>query len=270
MTFNCKNIKMKKSAIVLTVSLLASVGCWAQMSGDSWSKDYQLVEEKFKGAADVEALSQDAAFMASLKKVIAKGDKESAQLVADHSTFVFMNGMLNDVGASVERMEPAVRQSDAGKKAVDLFNSVHVVDVGSKVPDFTLPTPEGGTVNFYSFLKGKKCVLLDFWASWCVWCRKENPNVRAVYDAYKDKGFDVIGVSLDTKTEAWNKALAEDKPTWTQVLEQRGTKEGLYKWYNLNGIPAIFLISSDGHIIAKGLRGAGIEEAVKDFLGGNQ
>lgn len=143
---------------------------------------------------------------------------------------------------------------------------VRVGEIGSKVPDFSLPTPDGKTINFYSFLKGKKCVIVDFWASWCFWCRKENPTVRAVYEAYKDKGCDVISVSVDTKEQAWRKALADDKPSWSQVVDYKGTKEGLYNQYNLNGIPAIFLVDAKGYIVAKDLRGEKMGEAVKNFL----
>lgn len=100
-------------------------------------------------------------------------------------------------------------ESENGAKATNLYNSLHLVDVGMEAPDFTLPTPDGKQIHFKDFLKGKKCVLVDFWASWCGWCRKENPNVRAAYDEFKDKGFDVISVSVDTKDEAWRKALDE-------------------------------------------------------------
>lgn len=99
-----------------------------------------------------------------------------------------------------------------------------------------------------------------------MWCRKENPTIKAVYDKYHEKGFSVLSVSLDEKESAWRKALTEDSPNWPQVWEKRGTKAGLYFWYGLNGIPAIFLIGHDGKILAMGLRGSKIEEAVKANL----
>ena len=97
---------MKKSVIFLSALLMMSSGCMAQKAGnESLGKDYQQVEKKFqKSASDVEALAQDAQFMASLKKVVSKGDLASAQVVADHSTFVFMNGLLNEVGQGVSKM----------------------------------------------------------------------------------------------------------------------------------------------------------------------
>lgn len=251
---------------MLFVGVCLACTAYSQKSASGVEAVYNKVENTFKTTTDVESLKNDAAFMSDLKKVIAAGNGLSARLISDHSTFIFMNGMLADVGEAVTKMPKSVAESAEGIKVKNLYNSIHIVDVGSAAPDFTLPAPDGKQINFKDFLKGKKCVLVDFWASWCVWCRKENPNVRAVYDEFKGKGFDVISVSVDTKEPAWRKALDEDKPSWQQVVDYRGTRDGLYKWYNLNGIPAIFLISSDGTIVAKGLRGSKIRETVKTYL----
>lgn len=208
----------------------------------------------------------DAQRVAELRHIIARADQQAAQTIVENSTFMFMNGMLGDVGAALDRMPTDVRDSEAGRKAIDLYRTIHLVDVGSLAPDFTLPTPDGTTVHFYDFIKDKRCVLLDFWASWCGWCRKENPSVKAAYDAYRDQGFDVLSVSVDEKDDAWRRALDEDRPTWPQAVDNGGTKQGLYQWYSLNGIPAIFLIDSKGYIVAKGLRGTKISETVEDYL----
>ncbi|MGM9713085.1 MAG: peroxiredoxin family protein [Prevotella sp.] len=253
----------------ITLTLLClSLPCllYSQKSGAGMDGTFQRVEQAFNETSDIESLRDNPQFMADLKAVIAAADEQSARTIVSHSTFVFMNGLLNDVGAAISRMPKGVLSSENGMKAADLYNSLHLVDVGMAAPDFTLSTPDGKEIHFADFLKGKKCVLVDFWASWCGWCRKENPNVRAAYDEFKDKGFDVLSVSLDTKDDAWRKALDEDKPSWPQVVDYRGTKEGLYKWYNLHGIPAILLIGSDGVIVAKGLRGANIRKAVVEYL----
>lgn len=251
---------------MLFVGVCLACTAYSQKSASGVEAVYNKVENTFKTASDVESLKNDAAFMSDLKKVIAAGNGLSARIIANHSTFIFMNGMIDNVRQSIDMMPASVQESEAGRKVINLYNSIHIVDVGSAAPDFTLPAPDGKQINFKDFLKGKKCVLVDFWASWCGWCRKENPNVRAVYDEFKDKGFDVISVSVDTKEPAWRKALDEDKPSWQQVVDYRGTKDGLYKWYNLNGIPAIFLISNDGTIVAKGLRGSKIRETVETYL----
>ena len=255
-----------KRVFIVFVSLCLTGMLHAQGNAAKAESSYKKVEAAFGAATDVESLKNDAAFMSALKEVLAAGNELSARVIVDHSTFVFMNGLLTDVGTSISKMPKSVQDSEIGQKAANLYNSLHLIDIGSEAPDFTLPTPGGKQIHFKDFLKGRKCVLVDFWASGCGWCRKENPNVRAVYDEFKDKGFDVISVSVDVKDEAWRKALDEDKPTWPQVVDSRGTKDGLYKWYNLNGIPAIFLVGSDGTIVAKKLRGSKIREAVVEYL----
>ena len=145
---------------------------------------------------------------------------------------------------------------------------MHLLKVGERVPDFTLSTPDGKEVNFYRFVKDKKCVILDFWASWCSWCRKESPNVKEVYDKYRNKGVDVISVSFDTDRERWVKAIEEDGTPWTQVSDLKGTDKGyLYGWYGLKDIPAIYLIDSEGRIIVENMRGEVIMNSVKKYLG---
>ncbi|MGN0281918.1 MAG: peroxiredoxin family protein [Prevotella sp.] len=262
-----------KKAFIGVLSFCLATAAFAQKA--STEKAYQRVEAAFSQTADVESLRDNAQFMKDLKEVVTSATQLTAKVVADHSTFIFMNGMLDDVGVALGKMPKEVKESEEGKKTEKLYLSIRPIndgvklppiDIGSEAPDFTLPTPDGKQINLKEFLKGKKCVLLDFWASWCGWCRKENPNVLAAYDEFKDKGFDVLSVSLDTKEEAWRKALNEDKPTWPQVVDYRGTKDGLHKLYTLNGIPAIFLIGSDGIIVAKKLRGGNIRKAVVEYL----
>lgn len=231
------------------------------------SQELQQVEQRFRTASQKRDLASDAAFTGKLKDILAKGNASSAQLIADHCDFLLLCDMGDAVKASMGKMPATVKNSATGLRMQDAYYSqCPAPAVGSYALDFTLPTPDGKTIHFYDFIKDKKCVLLDFWASWCVWCRKENPTVKAVYDKYRDQGFTVLSVSLDDKEPAWRKALAEDAPTWPQAWEKRGTKAGLYAWYGLNGIPAIFLIGPDGKIMATGLRGNKIEEAVKENL----
>ncbi len=267
MNFKKHTNVMRKILLTAALLLLVLIASHAAEAPSSSEAEYRRVEQAFASATDMYALSGDAAFISKVKEVISRGDDFSARIVADHGTFVFMNGMLNDVGKAISKMSEETKNTDEGKKAIELYNSLRIMDKGSQVPDFTLPAPDGSAVNLYSYVKDKKCVLVDFWASWCGWCRKENPFVRAAYDAYKDKGFDIISVSIDEKDDAWRKALAEDKPSWTQVVDNRATKGGVYQWYGLNGIPAIFLIDNQGRIIAKDLRGTAISTNVKKYLG---
>lgn len=136
-------------------------------------------------------------------------------------------------------------------------------EIGDLAPEIKLPTPEGDTVSLSS-LRGQ-VVLIDFWASWCGPCRRENPVVVEAYANYKDKqfsvgkGFTVYGVSLDKTEAAWTKAIADDKLSWTNVSDLKYWSCAPAKEYKVKGIPANFLIDENGIIIGKNLRGEKLE-----------
>jgi thiol-disulfide isomerase/thioredoxin len=132
-------------------------------------------------------------------------------------------------------------------------------EIGDIAPDIKLPTPEGDSISLYS-LRGK-VVLIDFWASWCGPCRKENPHVVEAYNEYKDKSFSVgekftiYGVSLDKSKDSWVKGIADDGLNWTNVSDLAHWNCAPAKEYKVRGIPANFLIDGNGVILAKNLRG---------------
>lgn len=131
--------------------------------------------------------------------------------------------------------------------------------------NFTLTTPDGKKVSMLDYVKGKKIVLIDFWASWCAPCRKEGKNVKTIYADLHDKGFDVLSVSLDTKREAWLKAIGEEGYKWTQVSDLLGFKSPVCKDYGINAIPALFLVDGQGKLVAKNLRGEELRKKVEEY-----
>jgi peroxiredoxin len=133
-----------------------------------------------------------------------------------------------------------------------------VTAIGQKAPEISLPDPEGKTVTLSS-LKGKY-VLVDFWAYWCKPCRNENPNVVKAYKQFKDKGFEVFGVSLDRNKEDWLSAIKEDGLTWTHVSDLKYFESQAALDYNINAIPFSILVDPDGVIIAKNLRGDALQK----------
>ena len=142
------------------------------------------------------------------------------------------------------------------------IESVAKTDIGKVAPDFTFPDINGKEVSLSSF-KGKY-VLIDFWASWCGPCRKESPNVQRQYQLYKDKGFEVVSVSIDKKIDAWKKAVKEDNLKGTLLIAQDSKKIMLD--YTFSGIPYMILLDREGKVIAKKLRGKVLEEKLKELF----
>ncbi len=136
--------------------------------------------------------------------------------------------------------------------------------IGSVAPEIALPNPEGEIVKLSS-LRGNY-VLLDFWAGWCRPCRIENPKLVDAYNKYHDKGFEIYQVSLDKTRDNWLKAIEDDNLTWTQVSDLQFWQSEAAKKYNVQAIPANFLLDKEGKIIAKNLRGDALEAKLSEIF----
>ncbi len=144
------------------------------------------------------------------------------------------------------------------------LDEMRALSVGQPAPEIELPSPSGELVKL-SDLRGKY-VLIDFWAAWCKPCRQENPNVVRLYNQYKDKGFEVFGVSLDRTKDDWVKAIADDQLTWTQVSDLKYFNSAAAELYQIQAIPATYMIDPDGKIIAKDLRGPSLENKLAELF----
>ncbi|MEN0048977.1 MAG: TlpA disulfide reductase family protein, partial [Bacteroidota bacterium] len=136
--------------------------------------------------------------------------------------------------------------------------------IGAEAPDFAQKTPEGEDLKL-SDLRGK-IVLVDFWASWCGPCRRENPNVVKMYEKYKDQGFEILGVSLDKQETRWLQAIEQDKLTWPQVSDLKGWQNEVATLYSVRSIPSTVLVDAEGKIMARNLRGAALEAKLEQVF----
>ena len=137
--------------------------------------------------------------------------------------------------------------------------------VGEEAINIVGNTPEGKKMDLKS-LRGKY-VLIDFWASWCGPCRRENPNVVRLYNKYKDKGFDILGVSLDNNKAKWEAAIKKDNLSWHHISDLKGWSSALAKPYGVRGIPYTVLVDKEGKVLAKKLRGTALEAKLKELFG---
>ncbi len=176
-----------------------------------------------------------------------------------------------EVQAIFDSFTPEIKETTVAKKILEQLDAINAkaekdkaTAVGVKAPEFTAPGINGEQLALKDMLG--KVTLVDFWAAWCKPCRMENPNVVAVYKKYHDKGLNIVGVSLDRKAEDWKQAIADDGLTWNHVSHVQYFNDPIARMYNVDAIPAAFLLDENGVIVAKNLRGDDLEAKVAELL----
>lgn len=172
---------------------------------------------------------------------------------------------LSDLKNIMTSLDSKVKKSSFSVMLEDRIKILESVEVGQVGPDFTMNDPEGNPMTL-SNMRGK-IVLIDFWASWCGPCRRENPNVVAAYKKFSAKGFDILGVSLDKDAASWKEAISEDGLTWSHVSDLQYWNNAASKLYGVMSIPSNVLLDANGVIIARNLTGDALTSKLEEVLG---
>jgi peroxiredoxin len=221
---------------------------------------------------------KDKKAMDSLDKIYTALDLEQKQFVMDFAkshpnsvvaayeiyTNYSYNPRVGQIDSLYQELDTIVRVTYFGRLIENIVEKAKLTAVGMPAPDFTNNNVNDKPVSLSS-LKGKY-VLLDFWASWCGPCRQENPSVVKAFHKYHDKGFDILGVSLDDTKTDWIQAIKKDGLEWTQVSDLKGWQASAASLYGVKGIPMNYLLDKNGIIVAKGLRGDDLERKLAEFL----
>lgn len=218
-----------------------------------------------------------------MKKIIAKFDGFSEKEMEMNKAYISNHGdsyvspyiikskmyytlSLDELKNLVYGLDFSISNSIYVQQLKEHISVLEKVSIGQKFTDFELPTP-GGDMKSLSNVVGKNYVLIDFWASWCGPCRRENPNVVRIFNEYQDKGFDIYGVSFDTSRDNWLKAIDDDKLKWHHVSDLNGWASAAGKLYGINSIPHTVLLDPDGTIVARNLSSEELEKKLAEFLG---
>lgn len=225
--------------------------------------------------------SQDASMVEEIKHrnltLVAEEKAYRREFAMKNGNTVFGLMLLNDlfkrgdltgseIQSILEGLSPKMSQHRFATGLQEQITIAMRAEIGGMAPEFEAPTPSGENLALKDVLG--TYTIVDFWASWCRPCRRENPNVVRVYEKYHDKGLNIISVSLDKpgQKDRWIQAISDDNMNWHHVSNLQFWQDPIAKEYNVRSIPATFLLDSEGKIIDKNLRGAALDQRISQLL----
>lgn len=258
------------------------------IKGSEINKDNQLLKERMKSISqweDANGKVYEKAYKENNKAVMDSLDEVDMQVL--HAKRKVVAGFVKDYPNSVRGamaitenfsyyaeaadvdpiynlLSEKIKNAPIGREIKQMIDTYANVAIGKTAPEIEQFTPDSSSFRLSS-LRGKY-VLIDFWASWCGPCRRENPNVVAAYQAFKDKGFTILGVSYDTKKDRWIKAIHEDHLNWNQISDLQGWQNATSALYGIKAIPSNVLIDKEGKIIAKNIFGKKLTDKLHEIM----
>ena len=253
----------------------------AVLFGHQDTKDYQRMTTTISRLADQRYLLMGSPNLGPEIKAkmqeLAKAEKTATYKAIDENPNSYVALMLlnNQAGGAIsydemmphfQKLSKELKNTSEGKALGEKIMLMKNLRSGLAANDFESLTPEGKTLKLYELLPKAKYTLVDFWASWCMPCRAENPNVVKAFEKYGNKGLTILSVSLDTKADPWKTAIKKDGMPWIHVSQLKGFDEPAAVLYGIKMIPQNVLIDSKGKIVATNLRGYALEDKLKQLF----
>jgi peroxiredoxin len=245
LTGNSKNVEFFNRIIKMNQDLQAKVEGWnKQVAVAQEKKDeatLQKIQNEFQASQDATALK--------IKSLLPEMGTNLVAIWASGNFFPNDSSVIFSVADRFKKDGKFNQKNIHVKTFLEYAKRLRGIGIGTEAPEIAMKNTKDSVVALSS-MKGKY-VLVDFWASWCGPCRRENPNVVRLFYKYKDRGFDILGVSLDRDKDPWLKAIEKDGLAWTQISDLQFWNSAAAQAYGVQAIPASFLLDKDGKVIAK-------------------